>query len=63
MGEIMFDEGHQSKYIIFDPSKFVQKTYGGGHKQGDPLGFKLCWKLSDDCASVQILTPCRFRDI
>ena len=42
------DEGHQSKYIIFDPSKFVQKTYGGGHKQGDPFGFKLCRLLSDD---------------
>ena len=27
MGEIMFDEGHQSKYTIFDPSKFVQKMY------------------------------------
>ena len=42
MGEIMFDEGHQSKYIIFDPSKLVQKTDGGGHKQGDLLGLKLC---------------------
>ena len=42
MGEIMFDEGHQSKYIIFDPSKFQQKMYGGGHKRGEPVGFKLC---------------------
>ena len=42
MGEIIFDEGHQSKYIIFDPSKLVQKTDGGGHKQGDLLGLKLC---------------------
>ena len=46
------DEGHQSKYIIFDPSKFVQKAYGGGHKQGDPLGFKLCWILSDDDTAI-----------
>ena len=46
------DEGHQSKYIIFDPSKFVQKTYSGGHKQGDSFGFKLCWILSDDDTAI-----------
>ena len=48
----MFDEGHQSKYIIYDPSKFVQKTYGGGHKQGDLSGFKLYWITSDDDMAI-----------
>ena len=51
MGEIMFN-GHQSKYIIFDPSQFVQKTCGGGHKQGDLSGFKLCWIMSDDDMAI-----------